>query len=205
MSSTRQTIISYLQHRGVASVHQLAQALKLTPANIRHHLSILISEGAVITLPGKLASPKGRPANLYTLSSRLTSHNFDQLSDALLSEWLSPLHPAEIEASLHSLASRMVQSAPSPKTHLSQRLVYAVSFLNERSYHASWEARREAPYIKLGHCPYASILPRHPELCRMDAFLLQALLHIPVDLVARLVKDPAGNTHCLFKLNPLAS
>ena len=52
--------------------------------------------------------------------------------------------------------------------------------------------------VILGHCPYAEILPSHPELCLLDAHLLEVLLEVPVKQTARQEKTSQGLRQCVF-------
>jgi predicted ArsR family transcriptional regulator len=53
----------------------------------------------------------------------------------------------------------------------------------------------------LGHCPYAGIIQKHPELCRMDAALLGDLLGAPASQVAKIGPGPDGPAHCIFRFS----
>ena len=57
-----------------------------------------------------------------------------------------------------------------------RRLYTAIQNLNKMNYFAHWEARHEGPRIIFSHCPYAAILPEHPELCQLDEFLLEIMV-----------------------------
>jgi predicted ArsR family transcriptional regulator len=81
---------------------------------------------------------------------------------------------------------------------MTQRLAKAVLRLNELGYQARWEAHSEAPHVILGHCPYALILPEHPELCQMDAHLLESLLGQPARQTKKLAVDSNGKHYCQF-------
>jgi len=83
---------------------------------------------------------------------------------------------------------------------LTQALYQSVQQLNEMHYQARWEARAEAPRVILGHCPYASVLTEHPEICQLDASLLEEMLGQPVEQAARLAKDGRGMTYCAFRI-----
>ena len=67
-------------------------------------------------------------------------------------------------------------------------------------YQARWEARPAAPRLILGRCPYRPLLPAHPELCRFDAALLEALLGAPVEQTGMLVSDGKGLAQCVFEV-----
>ena len=54
-----------------------------------------------------------------------------------------------------------------------------------------------------GHCPYASIIHKHPELCKMDTALLRHALEAGVEQLARIDRNTAA-TQCIFALGSLA-
>lgn len=198
MSSTRQQIISMLRNQKYLSAREISRALDLTPANIRHHLSILEQEG-VIEPVGRLTSKdRGRPAQVFTLTHQSQSHNLDRLSNALLEELLQNNRRGSSNDILARLASRLAQPLPPPSPSLTQRLYQAVQRLNELNYQARWEAHAEAPRIYLEHCPYAMLLPEHPELCQIDQLLLSTLIDHPVTLALKLAKDNHCKPYCLF-------
>ncbi|HUG33119.1 MAG TPA: hypothetical protein VMJ90_00005, partial [Anaerolineales bacterium] len=69
--------------------------------------------------------------------------------------------------------------------------------VNQMKYHARWEAGAGGPRIIFGHCPYAAILAKRPELCRMDAALLGELMGGSADQMAT-IKD--GSLSCVFAM-----
>jgi predicted ArsR family transcriptional regulator len=70
--------------------------------------------------------------------------------------------------------------------------------LNELQYQARWEASAWGPRLILGHCPYAAIVSDHPELCRMDAFLLETKIGKPVEQTGKLQINDTGLPFCTF-------
>jgi predicted ArsR family transcriptional regulator len=67
--------------------------------------------------------------------------------------------------------------------------------LSALHYEPRWEARAAGPEIILGHCPFASIIARHPELCQLDAHLLEQGL---VRQAAKLEPNQRGLPICIF-------
>jgi predicted ArsR family transcriptional regulator len=111
----------------------------------------------------------------------------------------------ERSLALEQIASHLVPGGDRLPASLTHRLYQAVQRLNELGYQARWEAHSEAPRLLLGHCPYAAILPGHPELCKMDAYLLEGLLGVPVAQTKKRAQDSRGARYCLFiagKTNP---
>jgi len=190
--STRQKILDYLKRNRTVSSRELARALHMTPANARHHLGILAADGRVEAFK-KQRKGKGRPEKIYRLAGTLVGDNLPALTDALLTEAAGRV---EMEALGRQIAGEsMVASQP-----LMRRLASAVERLNSMRYQARWEAGAEGPRIVLGHCPYAAVIEKHPELCQMDAAVLARLLGGEVKQIARLEKGAGDMPYCVFVL-----
>ncbi len=204
-TTSRQRIIEYLQSKEVVTALEISSALHMTPANARHHLSILRDEGVVHVLGQRARVGRGRPFDLYCLWRPISRHNLDGLASALLSDMLAESHQAGQEESkqdeiLKRLASRLLPPLATERVNLTQRLSQAVQHLNRLSYQARWEAHAQGPRVILQHCPYAAIVEQHPEVCRMDQFLLRNLLSLPVQQLSSLEKVPSGFRQCVFKI-----
>ncbi len=46
----------------------------------------------------------------------------------------------------------------------------------------------------------SAILKEHPELCQMEAYLIEHFTNVPVEQTARLAKDIAGLRFCMFRV-----
>jgi predicted ArsR family transcriptional regulator len=200
MKSVRQQIIDHLKIRGKVSATELSKALHVTPANIRHHLGILLNEGAIQVAGTLPPLSRGRPAKMYALTHLVDQHNLDGLASALLEELMVSISEPDREAAFQRIAARLKPVQEIPPVNLTQRLTRAVQWLNDRHYAAHWEAHSEAPRVTLGNCPYASILADHPELCHLDAALLSDLLAAPARQTAKLARDSRGSTFCRFMI-----
>lgn len=199
MKSTRQRILAFLERQRAASVAELSQALQVTEADVRYHVSVLGRAGLVAPVGEDRPSGRGRPARRYGLADRTMKDNLGRLSGALLDELQAEAPPESEEALLRRVAGRLAGSHPSGGSP-ARRLVHAVQQLNEMNYRARWEAHAEGPYVTLGHCPYSAILPEHPELCRLDASLLEALTGEPARQTAKLARDAHGALFCRFAI-----
>ena len=198
MQQTRQHILGYLDQRGSASARQLALAFGMTAANLRRHLSILQSRNLVAAVGYHPALGRGRPEQVYALISS-GGNNLESLTRALL-------HSMSAEdQKLKQLAKDMLGSTKPVSGQLTQRLVTAVRRLEPLGYTPRWEARPQGPQMVLGRCPYAEIIADHPELCRMDAHLLQVLLAVQVEQTAKLQPGPQRVPQCIFHLRNNAS
>lgn len=195
MQSTRQSILDFLHARGSASAQQMAQAFGMSVQNLRRHLHILEQRGlvAVSQLPHE---GRGRPQLTYTLTAQAQPDHLAGLSSALL-HGLRPVR-------LRSLAQRLLGvSKPTPQRparSTSQRLLGAMQRLEPLGYRPRWEARPDGPQVVLGHCPYAAIIERHPELCQVDGFMLEELLGSDAEQISKLQPSPQGTPQCVFKI-----
>jgi DeoR family suf operon transcriptional repressor len=205
--STRQHILEYIQERRSVTVDELSKILHMTPANARHHLSALQSQGLVETTRMQSGPGKGRPAQVFTPALYRLEHNLGQLSIALIGEMKALMTMDEWKKHFNNIASRMATPADSniistikPVKSLTQRLLYTVQRLNEFHYRARWEAHHEAPRIILEHCPYTAIMESHPELCQLDTLVLEKLLGEPVKQIAMRSKSSSGCLLCIFRL-----
>ncbi len=198
---TRSRILAYLKSHPPASAAELARALQMTAANIRHHLKILVESGAIEVIGWRPAAGRGRSARVFGLVRR--EHNLDRLVDGLLTEVRDQKGPAVVLETLRRLARRMAASAETPTGHLTHRLNQAVHRLNELHYRARWEAHARAPRIRLGHCPYSQVIAEHPELCQMDAYLIAELIGVVVEQTEKLVRAPDGQIYCRFHVAPI--
>ncbi|TAK12889.1 MAG: ArsR family transcriptional regulator [Anaerolineae bacterium] len=195
MPSTRQRILDLLAERHTASAPELSRMLGVTEANVRHHLGVLARAGQVEVVGETPTGGRGRPRQRYMLTPRAQTHGLDLLSAALLDELG---RGSKQETSLRKLADQLAAQDETPHGPPTARLNAAVERLNDLRYEAHWEAHSEGPQVILGRCPYAAIIDDHPELCRMDAHLLQNLIGEDVEQTAKFARRPEGPAVCVF-------
>ena len=191
MNTARQKVLAYFGKARTASAREISRALKMSAATVRHHLRVLTADGRLEITAVRGRDARGRPEKMYSLPRSALGNNLAALSDALFTE-------AGSRVSMEALAEHLVGEISSANQPLAKRLNLAVEKLNQMKYHARWEAGPEGPRILLGHCPYALILEKHPELCRMDQAMLQKLTGQPARQIFRIGKD--GSTVCVFVL-----
>jgi predicted ArsR family transcriptional regulator len=203
MVSSRQQIIEYLSTKRAATALELSNILQVTPANVRHHLAILIRDGVVKNAGTRAPQGKGRPTNIYSLTIHTSENNLGLLASTLLSVFVQSLPSKDREPALRNLAKQLCANNDIEPAlmNMTQRLYLAVQRLNEMNYFARWEARRQAPHIILAQCPYAEILEKHPEMCKVDAYLLEELIRAPVVQIEKLTHDSLGLPFCAFLVN----
>lgn len=203
MVTSRQRLLSYLEEHQVVTVAEISRALRMTPANARHHLAILADEGVVVVSGERQSRGRGRPAQVFRAVRQVEINNVDRLAGACLELIFEGRQPEEVDGLLARLAGRLAgDDLPgSQAAKLTRRLVDATQRLNLLNYQARWEAHIQAPRVIFGHCPFTAVLADHPEVCRMDALLLEKLIGEPVEQTARLAQDARGARYCMFVVN----
>ena len=194
MQNTRQQILDYIRTNKMASAIEISRAFPMTPANARHHLSILEDQNLIENVGQRLAKGRGRPTKLYALTHQAMDHNIDLLVDALLKILKSSDDLEDHFKLLSPILFCDSDSVTSPIGRLNQ----AIQRMNEMHYQARWEVSSDGPKVILGHCPYAAVLAENPELCTMDEVLLSDQLKQPVEQVSKLERSPQGTPYCTF-------
>jgi predicted ArsR family transcriptional regulator len=192
--TTRQEILAHLRTSRSATALELSRHLRVTVADIRYHIAILIQEGTVEVVGQRLTPRRGRPLQVYALTHQAKGDNLAQLASALL----YCLRLEKNEAVTRHVARFLVGESLPTSLNLTQRLYRAVQCLSELNYQARWEARAEAPRLILEHCPYIPILDQHPELCSLDIILLEELIRSSLYQTAKLERNPQGIPQCIF-------
>lgn len=190
MTTARQKVLTHLKKTRSASAREIARALKMSAPNVRHHLSVLHSDGRIELTELRLHENRGRPEKLYSLSQAALGDNFSALADALLSVDGSRLK-------VESVANFLLDSTQFTHLPITKRLALLVEKLNAMHYQARWEASAEGPRVILGRCPYAKIIEGHPELCHMDAAMLKGALGNNVEQTAKMEKMRGA---CIFSI-----
>ncbi len=196
--TTRTRILDHFRKHQTASVRELSWLLNMTGANVRHHLAVLESYD-LIEILGQRREGRGRPLQVYGLSQRLQPDGLDKLAGTLLDIWLRGIDEEGRDAGLKLVAEHLTDIMDI-KVPVVKRLIQTIEQLNELHYQARWEASAGGPLLNLGHCPYVAIVADHPELCRMDAYLLETRLGSPVEQTAKLQLNDKGLPYCAFRM-----
>lgn len=189
MTTARQKVLAYFAKSRTASTREIARALKMAPATVRHHLRVLASDGRLDLTSVRRQDGKGRPEKVYSLPRAALGDNLAALSDALIME-------SGTSVRIDALARRLSADANFNGHPLAKRLNLTIEKMNSMNYHARWEAGSEGPRILFGHCPYAAIIEKHPELCQMDQVLLREMMGQPAKQLLMTGKE--GSTMCVF-------
>lgn len=200
----RQRFLVYFQKNHTASAAELSRIFGVTPADVRHHLRVLKSEGLVEVVELIRGEGKGRPVKVYGLSRLARGDNLQLLVDALLIEWVGIMNPRETGPALERLAGHLVGNFKiNDRAPLARKLAQCIDQINKMHYHSRWEAHASGPRIILESCPYASVIGTHPELCLLDKKLLEKFLGGGVEQLSKLEKGSRNIPICVFSLiNP---
>jgi predicted ArsR family transcriptional regulator len=201
MQKTRRKIIEYLEENRVASAFDLSRNLRMTIANVRHHLGVLNNEKVVELIGKNKSTSRGRPIHLYMLTRKAHNHNLDGLASALMRILFRDRPTKQQDNRLKRLATDLgsLNEADFSGT-ITQRLYATVLHLDELGYNARWEAHANAPRLILGHCPYMAIIDLHPQLCKMDRHLLERMLEQPVEQIVKFDRNPNSLHYCVFSI-----
>jgi len=191
MITARQKVLSYFNKMHTASVREVARALKMSAANVRHHLRVLVSDGRLEISSVREREGRGRPEKVYSIPRAALGDNLSALSDVL---WMEAGSSVRVEA----LAKRLSGESNFKSQPMAKRLNLIVEKLNQMKYHARWEAGSQGPRIIFGHCPYAAIIAKHPELCRMDEALLEELMGQSAEQLSKIGQDKS--LQCVFAM-----
>jgi predicted ArsR family transcriptional regulator len=198
--TSRQRILAYLrQHHGVSAA-EISLALGVTPANARHHLSILESDGRVKPLGLRAGLGSGRPVKVFGLGDAISGDNIDGLAQALLQQLFTSCPVNARDELMQALAGRILPEADS-SAPITRKLALTIEKLNRLGYASRWEAHAAAPRIIFESCPYAGLVQKYPELCRMDRSILQHQLGVDVVQTACLEKTARGTLQCQFAIS----
>ena len=199
--TVRMKILEYLSRHPDASAKQVGIAVGVAAPSVRYHLALLRSDGRVTIAGARGTGNRGRPRKFYRLSERLRGNNLAGLADAALSGLLGAM-PRQVDRVITVLANALVaQLGPiDPDASGARRLASLAGRLNTLQYEASWEAGAAGPRVLFGHCPYAAIIAKHPELCQTDARMLGAELGVIATQTAKIDPGLGGQTHCTFVL-----
>ena len=198
-TNIRHTILAYLNTHSPATTSEMALDLGVGAADIRYHIARLIRENRVQTTepPPHRPSRRGRSERYLRLAVEQQDNNYQALATALLALAQISDRPGNppLELVLASAMSAGVHIA----RNMPRRLANAVQFLQNRQYHAVWEARIQGPRILLHNCPYAAIWSEFPLLCAMDKHLLEILTGLEVDCLETILPETGYRQACIFQ------
>ena len=189
LTTSRQKVLAYVEKSGRASAGGIARALKMSAPAVRHHLGILSEDGRIELVEPRRRGTRGRPEQVYALSQAALGDNLPALANALLTQ-------LGTRAKMGGVARHILDARQFSKLPIAKSLSLLVEKLGVMNYQPRWEAGGEGPRVIFGRCPYAGVVESHPELCKMDAALLEQALGRTV--VASEKKGTGGRGLCPY-------
>jgi len=200
MSTTREAVLNTILSQRRCTINELAEAVKINPISVRHHIAKLEADGLVDSEEERHGV--GRPRRIYFLTDtgmelfpsrylRLTSHLLDELKDSLSKSTITKL--------FKQLASGIVENhvAEVDLDELTEdeRLELLKKLLANEGFTIEVERLDDRIIIKGTSCPYYHIGQEHPEVCLVDKTLISEVLATPASKI-KCILD--GDAHCAY-------
>lgn len=198
---TRKRILDYFSKNYSASTLDLSRILGLTKPDIHYHIKIMMEDGVIEKIPLEPAdhAGRGRPTIRYRLTEEYYPNNLYPLLKAVLNVGISSCKlPVEKEKYINMIAVELVGTHRATGS-LTQSLSQSLVILNLLNYQAHWEAHRDGPKIIFRNCPYRTMVDEYPELCLMDASLLELILDGRVIKTSHIQDDDLITPSCIFR------
>ncbi|HEX7736126.1 MAG TPA: ArsR family transcriptional regulator [Ktedonobacteraceae bacterium] len=195
-ASTRGRIVLLLR-RASHTVDELAHDLDLTDNAVRAHLATL--ERDALVRPGGTRRGGGKPAVVYNLTpeaEQLFPKAYAPVLQQLLEVLSTCLSAEKITEIMESTGQRLAAQWSIAPGKLSARLQQAVAILNELGGLAELREGDETYVIQGYSCPFAVIVPGHPEVCQLTQTLLAELIGEPVEEHC----EREGTVRCCFRI-----
>ncbi len=197
--TSRQRILELVQQHKKITTSELNLYLNMTPANIRYHLSVLVTDG-LLEISENRKIERGRPQKVYSLIKSYSDYGLAIIMETLLNLIKKDSGMQELSILIGRIAENWAEKYRDQKINISPKLLLTNSIekLNDLKYQAQWEAGKEGPTIRFDNCPYFRIIKEFPILCEMDRTLLEKMVDLKFYQTMKLEKDIKGLTHCAF-------
>lgn len=200
-TTTRERILEIITQSRIITVSELSKKLHTTVANVRYHLDPLIEDNLIEKIPPQTAGvQRGRPASRFRLSEKSKPNDLPQLSSDLLSILIDSARNPDERANRITEIARTRTKGANTFGKATQRLIQTIDYLNRHAYRARWEAHRSGPEVRFSNCPFAAVLPDHPELCEVDRRMLEELLNVHVSILECYQPASGIPAVCIFAL-----
>jgi len=178
MQDTRQQILSLLQQQGSGTVNSIASDMSLSPATVRHHVTILQRDGLVNA--ERVRQSVGRPRLVYSLSSvgrETFPKKYDEFSTMMLTE-LSKMYGRDVintlmqriaEQKVADLNVDIVPLDPVERLQLLNQMFSGEGYISELTVEGNQAVLRQHT------CPFQSIVKVHPEVCLLNNYIINGI------------------------------
>lgn len=187
--STRDAVARSILENGPSTAVVLGERLGLTPAGIRRHLELLISEGILeARQPHQaLSRGRGRPSKVFVMTDsgrEKFEHSYDDLAVAALKFISAQSGEHLVKAFAQSRAEDIERKANTFSVKRSDKSEALAQFLTEQGYAASIESRPHGVQLCQHHCPIAHVAAEFPQLCEAETEVFSQILGTHVQRLA---------------------
>ena len=186
---TRDAVGRSILENGPSTAAALGERLGLTPAGIRRHLDLLVSDGILEAREPRISSTRGRgrPSKVFVMTDsgrEKFEHSYDDLAVAALKFMSAQSGEHLVTAFAQSRADDIERKATTVIAKSSQKLDALATFLTEQGYAASVGPRGAGVELCQHHCPIAHVASEFPQLCEAETEAFSKLLGTHVQRLA---------------------
>ena len=205
---TRRRVVNFILNEGPQTAKQLAERLHLTPAAVRRHLTVLLSDGTLESREQRVfgARGRGRPSKVFVLTDSGRTA-FRQAYDDLAIMALKRLAVAAGPGAIREIATDRVTCieerfrAARDRAPEAPAVELLVEVLAVDGYAPSIRPLHSGTQLLQHHCPIAHVATEFPELCEIETQLFARLLGTHVQRLATIAHgDGVCTTHVPHKL-----
>jgi len=205
---TRRRVVNFILNEGPQTAKQLAERLHLTPAAVRRHLTVLLSDGTLESREQRVfgARGRGRPSKVFVLTDSGRTA-FRQAYDDLAIMALKRLAVAAGPGAIREIATDRVTCieerfrAARDRAPEAPAVELLVEVLAVDGYAPSIRPLHSGTQLLQHHCPIAHVATEFPELCEIETQLFARLLGTHVQRLATIAHgDGVCTTHVPHRL-----
>jgi DeoR family transcriptional regulator, suf operon transcriptional repressor len=198
IKSTREKVLQTLLNRQKCTINELAEAVKINPISVRHHISRLEADNLVTSSEERHGV--GRPRRIYYLTES-GREQFPSRYVNLTLRLLKQLKETVPQSVVNALFLQMAQDLTSEYSNkldtltIEEKLELISKLLTSEGFEVDWERCDDYFLIKETNCPYFHIGQNHPEVCLVDRALISTVLSVPAEKVHCMLN---GDIHCSY-------
>ena len=205
---TRRRVVNFILNEGPQTAKQLAERLHLTPAAVRRHLTVLLSDGTLESREQRVfgARGRGRPSKVFVLTDSGRTA-FRQAYDDLAIMALKRLAVAAGPGAIREIATDRVTCieerfrAARDRAPEAPAVELLVEVLAVDGYAPSIRPLHSGTQLLQHHCPIAHVATEFPVLCEIETQLFARLLGTHVQRLATIAHgDGVCTTHVPHRL-----
>lgn len=173
-------------------VEDLGERLGVTHNAVRQHLTALTTAG--FTRRTQPRATGGRPQARYVLTPAgrdVFPRNYDAIAAALVSQLQARLGVAEVGMLLQQVGTTVAASQPRMASGAGMEAIARIlaEHLDGLGYEAMPVHDREGWHVEAFNCVFHDLAQEHPDICRFDLALLEALSGRQIQHVESIARD----------------